>query len=65
MIQAEVQEYGAQAASTETFGRVLCSARKHYSSRAGHEAGVSSLDHGAQARRFNPGSLEEGRTLQS
>jgi len=30
MIQAEVQEYGAQAASADTFGRVLCSARKHY-----------------------------------
>jgi len=33
-------------------------------SRAGNEAGVGSLDHGTQARRCGPHSLEEGRTLQ-
>ena len=30
MIQAEVQEHGAQAPYTDTFGRVLSSARNHY-----------------------------------
>ena len=30
MIDTDVREYAAQAASTDTFGRVLCSARNHH-----------------------------------
>ena len=30
MTQAEVREYAAQASSTDTFGRVMCTARNHY-----------------------------------
>lgn len=29
-IRADIREYAAQAHSTETFGRVLCSSRNHY-----------------------------------
>lgn len=30
MAQADLREYEAQASSTDTFGRVLCSARNHH-----------------------------------
>ena len=30
MVQQEVRQYELQARSTETFGRVLCSARTHH-----------------------------------
>lgn len=30
MAQADIREYEAQAASTDVFGRVLCSARNHH-----------------------------------
>lgn len=30
MAQAEVREYAANASSTNTFGRVMCSSRNHY-----------------------------------
>ena len=30
MTQTDVREYAAQAASTDTFGRVMCSARNHH-----------------------------------
>lgn len=30
MTQSDIREYQAQAASTDVFGRVLCSARNHY-----------------------------------
>ena len=51
MIDTDVREYAAQAASTDTFGRVLCSARNHHSVVDGP------VQNGCPGEAINPAEL--------
>lgn len=51
MTQADIREYTAQARSTETFGRVLCSARNH------HFIGDGPIQNGCPGEAITPGEL--------
>ncbi len=51
MTQADVREYSAQARSTETFGRVLCSARNH------HFVVDGPIQNGCPGEEITPGEL--------
>src|SRR6266704_337075 len=51
MIDTDVREYAAQAASTDTFGRVLCSARNH------HFVVDGPVQNGCPGEAINPAEL--------
>src|SRR2546428_5422163 len=51
MVQQEVRQYELQARSTETFGRVLCSARTH------HFVVDGPLQNGCPGEAITPGEL--------
>jgi uncharacterized OsmC-like protein len=51
MVQQEVRQYDLQARSTETFGRVLCSARSH------HFVVDGPLQNGCPGEAITPGEL--------
>lgn len=51
MSQSQVRTYAAQARSTDTFGRVLCSARNHYFIVDGP------VQNGCPGEAVNPGEL--------
>ena len=51
MTDTDVREYAAQAASTDTFGRVLCSARNH------HFVGDGPVQNGCPGEAINPAEL--------
>src|SRR5207248_10158002 len=51
MVQQEVRQYELQARSTETFGRVLCSARSH------HFVVDGPLQNGCPGEAITPGEL--------
>src|SRR5437867_13266188 len=51
MTDTDVREYAAQAASTDTFGRVLCSARNH------HFVVDGPVQNGCPGEAINPGEL--------
>src|SRR5256886_15301661 len=51
MIDTDVREYAAQAASTDTFGRVLCSARDH------HFVVDGPVQNGCPGQAINPAEL--------
>jgi len=51
MSQSQVRTYSAQARSTDTFGRVLCSARNHYFVVDGP------VQNGCPGEAVNPGEL--------
>jgi len=51
MAQADLRQYEAQAASTETFGRVLCSVRNHHYVIDGPE------QNGCPGEEVTPGEL--------
>src|SRR5205807_3506430 len=51
MTDTDVREYAAQAASTDTFGRVLCSARNH------HFVVDGPVQNGCPGEAINPAEL--------
>lgn len=51
MTQADIREYAAQARSTDTFGRVLCSARNH------HFVVDGPIQNGCPGEEVTPGEL--------
>ncbi len=51
MVQQEVRQYELQARSTETFGRMLCSARTH------HFVVDGPLQNGCPGEAITPGEL--------
>lgn len=51
MVQQEVRQHKLQARSTETFGRVLCSARTH------HFVVDGPIQHGCPGEAVTPGEL--------
>src|SRR6058998_485872 len=51
MTDTDVREYAAQAASTDTFGRVLCSARNH------HFVVYGPVQNGCPGEAINPAEL--------
>jgi uncharacterized OsmC-like protein len=51
MAEANIREYAAQARSTETFGRVLCSARNH------HFVVDGPIQNGCPGEAVTPGEL--------
>lgn len=51
MAQSQIRTYAAQAGSTDTFGRVLCSARSHYFVVDGP------VQNGCPGEAVNPGEI--------
>jgi hypothetical protein len=54
MAQQEVRQYELQARSTETFGRVLCSARTH------HFVVDGPVQNGCPGEAITPGDTKSG-----